>query len=172
MRTRLRADTGLPLQVGALPFRKGAGDRLEVMLVTGKGGGSWIVPKGWPMRGRTLAEAAAQEAYEEAGVRGRMTGPPIGRFDNRKNHRWLGPIECTIEVYPMQVTHSLGEWPEKGLRRRRWFDEEEATGVLRSGELRALVRAFLGGDPAAQALRTGEGETPDPDRSSEDANAG
>ncbi|HLL59899.1 MAG TPA: NUDIX domain-containing protein, partial [Allosphingosinicella sp.] len=57
-----------PLQVAALPYRRGADGSVEVLLVTTRGTGRWMVPKGWPMRGKSHAEAAAQEAFEEAGV--------------------------------------------------------------------------------------------------------
>lgn len=141
LRNKLRSEeTGFPLQVGALAFREGP----QVMLVTRKGGGPWIIPKGWPMRGKSLAEAAAQEAWEEAGVVGRLDGREIGHFDHCKNHDWVGPLRCTIRVYPLEVSESLGEWPEKGLRERRWFDRDEALRVLDSAELRDIIENYLG----------------------------
>ena len=71
---------GEKLQTGALPWRRAKGDQLEILLVTGRLSGRWIVPKGWPMRGKTMAKAAAQEAYEEAGVRGK-----VNRLQNAQN---------------------------------------------------------------------------------------
>ena len=49
----------LPTQTGALPWRWGRNKRLEVLLVTGRRSRRWMIPKGWPMNGKSLAEAAA-----------------------------------------------------------------------------------------------------------------
>src|SRR3546814_3720198 len=65
-------------QVGALPFRRSADGVLEVMLITSRDTGRWIIPKGWPMEGRSGPSAAQQEAFEEAGVLGIITGMPNG----------------------------------------------------------------------------------------------
>jgi len=56
-------------QFAALPFRVKE-DKVQVLLITSRGTGRWIVPKGWPMEGKTPAESALQEAWEEAGVQG------------------------------------------------------------------------------------------------------
>ena len=73
----------LPLQTGALPWRI-SGKTIEILLVTGRRSGQWTIPKGWPMPGKTLAEAAAQEAFEEAGVEGTVDPVPIGSFRHVK----------------------------------------------------------------------------------------
>ncbi|TMV51704.1 NUDIX hydrolase, partial [Thioclava sp. BHET1] len=67
------------LQVAALCFR-GGGAATEVLLITSRDTGRWVVPKGWPMRGLDAAGAARQEAWEEAGVMGRIAAEPVGRF--------------------------------------------------------------------------------------------
>ena len=54
------------LQVAALCHRRTKAGQKEVLLVTSRGTGRWILPKGWPMRGKSDAQAAAQEAWEEA----------------------------------------------------------------------------------------------------------
>ena len=72
------------LQVAALCYR-GEGDKTEVLIVSSRGTGRWIIPKGWPIRGLTSAQAALQEAWEEAGVRkGRTTGEVIGSYTYKK----------------------------------------------------------------------------------------
>ena len=53
-------------QFGALPWRIGDGGMREVMLLTSRDTGRWVIPKAWPMKGRKPAEAASREAYEEA----------------------------------------------------------------------------------------------------------
>ena len=64
---------------GALPWRIGARGTREVMLLTSRETHRWVIPKGWPMKGRKPAEVASQEAYEEAGLVGRVVGKrPLG----------------------------------------------------------------------------------------------
>src|SRR5262249_33662947 len=45
-------------------------DRAEFMLVTSRETRRWIIPKGWPKRGKSPYRSAAREAFEEAGVIG------------------------------------------------------------------------------------------------------
>jgi 8-oxo-dGTP pyrophosphatase MutT (NUDIX family) len=46
--------------------------KVKVLVISSRGTGRWIVPKGWPMDGKTPADAALQEAWEEAGVIGKV----------------------------------------------------------------------------------------------------
>ena len=131
--------TDLPLQTGALPWRMGRKKRLEMLLVTGRRSGRWTIPKGWPMPGKSLAEAAAQEAYEEAGVRGTIDAVPVGSFDHVKQHLPTGLLEVRILVHPLNVAVELPKWPEIDQRRRKWFSVEEATKKVDSEQLRALI---------------------------------
>ena len=142
--------TDRPLQTGALPWRIGRKKRLEVLLVTGRRSHRWTIPKGWPMAGKTLAEAAAQEAFEEAGVRGTIDPVPVGSFDHTKQNLPTGFLDVRILVHPLNVDRELAKWPELGQRRRKWFSVEEATKKVNSDELRALImisaeRALAGG---------------------------
>ena len=61
-------------QFGALCFRRSKTQKagVELLLVSSRDTGRWIIPKGWPMDRETPAAAAAMEAWEEAGVRGRV----------------------------------------------------------------------------------------------------
>jgi hypothetical protein len=83
LRPRRRGEGGLPLQVGALPWRS-RGTELEVLLVQSLSTRRWIVPKGWPLREAELWEAAQQEAFEEAGVIGDVGHLPLGKFKHEK----------------------------------------------------------------------------------------
>ena len=65
----------------------GGREALEILLITSRETRRWVIPKGWPMAGHGAAESAAQEAYEEAGVRGQMTGEAIGHYDYNKRLR-------------------------------------------------------------------------------------
>ncbi len=131
--------TGLPIQTGALPWRLGREKRPEVLLVTGRTSGRWIIPKGWPMQGKTLAWAAAQEAFEEAGVKGIVDPKPLGTFRHVKQSLLVGPLEVNILVHPLAVERELPKWPEYGQRKRKWFTVREAADSVDSPELANLI---------------------------------
>ena len=127
------------LQVAALPYRVAADGAIEVLLVTTRGGGRWMVPKGWPMLGKSHAEAAAQEAYEEAGVRGRADPIKLGQFRHDKDRFPAGQIRVSVAVFPMAVELELTRWPERGQRSRRWFSLDEAARQVSSAELAGII---------------------------------
>ncbi|MBV9930251.1 MAG: NUDIX domain-containing protein [Alphaproteobacteria bacterium] len=133
---------GRPVQAAAMPWRRRGDGDIEILLVTGRRGRRWIVPKGWPMRGRSLAEAAAQEAWEEAGVRGRVAPRPIGRFRHHKRHRLLGPTEFIVLLFPLEVESEAQSWPERDQRARRWCRRRDAAEAVASPALAKLVRGF------------------------------
>jgi 8-oxo-dGTP pyrophosphatase MutT (NUDIX family) len=138
-------EVAVPVQSGALPWRLKRGkksDKPEVLLVTGRRSGRWMIPKGWPMAGKSLAEAAAQEAFEEAGIKGKVDPRPIGTFRHVKQHLLVGELEVDILVHPFAVKRELGDWPERGERTRKWFGLEEAAERVDSAELGSLIIAF------------------------------
>jgi 8-oxo-dGTP pyrophosphatase MutT (NUDIX family) len=130
------------LQVGALPYRVSPDGKIEVLLVTSRGTGRWIIPKGWPMPGKTLQEAAAIEAWEEAGVRGAVSDAELGRFTYDKERFLLRPIPCEVVVYALSVEEELEDWPERSQRRRKWQSVKAASVALRSRDLAQLLRAL------------------------------
>ncbi|HEY4070783.1 MAG TPA: NUDIX hydrolase [Sphingomicrobium sp.] len=130
----------VPIQTGALPWRLAAKNGIEVLLVTGRRSGRWTIPKGWPMPGKTLAEAAAQEAFEEAGVKGTIDPTPIGTFRHVKQLTVVGDLEVDIVVHPLWVDRELEKWPEFGQRKRKWFKPKEAAKRVDSPELSEMIR--------------------------------
>jgi 8-oxo-dGTP pyrophosphatase MutT (NUDIX family) len=136
-----RQQTGaLPIQTGALPWRLDGRKGIEVLLVTGRRSGRWTIPKGWPMPGKTLAEAAAQEAFEEAGVTGTVSSCPLGIFRHIKQLLAIGDIQVDIVVHPLWVDREFPKWPELGQRKRKWFGVKEAAKRVDSPELSELIR--------------------------------
>lgn len=129
-----------PVQTGALPWRLAPKNGIEVLLVTARRSGRWTIPKGWPMPGKSLAEAAEQEAYEEAGVRGTIDPNPIGTFRHVKQLNILGDLEVDIVVHPLWVDRELEKWPEVGQRKRKWFKAKEAARRVDSSELSEMIR--------------------------------
>ncbi len=136
-----KGDSGLPIQSGALAWRLKR-KKAEVMLVTGRQSKRWMIPKGWPMDGKSLADSAAQEAFEEAGIKGKVDPKPLGRFRHIKQHLLLGDMEVEIQVHPMAVQRQLDDWPERGERSRKWFELTEAAERVDSEELRTLILEF------------------------------
>jgi len=129
------------IQYAALPFRPGR-DGVEVMLITSRETKRWVIPKGWPMKGKTPREAAVQEAHEEAGIDGPVSEQPVGsyRYDKRLKNGRGRPVE--VSVYPLRVEVLQDEWPEKEQRRREWFTPAVAAALVDEPELKALIMAF------------------------------
>ena len=125
-------------QTGALPWRIGADRKPEVLLVTGKRSNRWIIPKGWPMVGKSLATAAQIEAFEEAGVEGTVDPQPLGTLAHVKSTAF-GSINAEILVHALKVEQELTNWPEKNVRKRRWFPVKDALASVDSKELRDLI---------------------------------
>ena len=67
-----KADGGEPRrQYAALPWRL-VGQGVEILLASSRDTRRWVIPKGWPMKGKAPQETAVVEAYEEAGVEGQI----------------------------------------------------------------------------------------------------
>jgi 8-oxo-dGTP pyrophosphatase MutT (NUDIX family) len=97
-----------------------------------------MIPKGWPMLGKSLAEAAAREAFEEAGISGTVDPRPLGSFRHRKRS-FFGSFDVEILVHLFAVDEELVDWPEKRERTRRWFAVKEAVALVESEELREII---------------------------------
>src|SRR5690606_33813637 len=126
-------------QYGALPFRLRGGEA-ETLLVTSLETGRWVIPQGWPQPGETFA-AAAREAFEEAGIRGRLLVEPIGSYDYVKRLTGGCSLLCTVTVHLMEVEQEFQVWPESTKRERRWFAAEQAAESVAEPELRDLMVA-------------------------------
>jgi 8-oxo-dGTP pyrophosphatase MutT (NUDIX family) len=126
------------LQYGAVPYRVTEGGEVEVLLVTTRETGRWIVPKGWPMKNTKPVKAALREAYEEAGVMGKG-GRTIGAFNYVKAMAFGRDRPCRVELFPMLVTEELEEWPEMSERVRRWFSSEAAAEAVQEEDLKAIL---------------------------------
>ncbi|MEX6505568.1 NUDIX hydrolase [Jiella sp. M17.18] len=128
-------------QVAALPYRFNEDGALEVLLVTSRETGRWVLPKGWPMKRRGLHKAAAIEAYEEAGIVGKTKKSAIGAYDYEKRTD-KGAIPCRVLVYPLPVQDLKDEWPEQSQRQRVWHDGRTAPDLVEEPSLQSLLRAF------------------------------
>lgn len=136
------------LQVAALPWRMGD-HGVEILLVTTRTTKRWLIPKGWTMDGKADHEAAAIEAYEEAGVQGDIEPTPIGSYGYLKLLRSGKPRHVTVQVYAMRVQTQLDDWPECDQRQRQWFDKAQALAMIGEPELIPVVDAFEAITPKA-----------------------
>ena len=129
-------------QVAALPYRhiKGLAGQVEVLLVTSSAR-RWIIPKGDVDGGMAPHLAAAKEAFEEGGVRGRIDDQSIGTFRSRKEQDGA-EIPLDIDVFPLAVTEQLDRWPEMGQRERRWLTAADAADEIDEPGLGEIIRSF------------------------------
>jgi 8-oxo-dGTP pyrophosphatase MutT (NUDIX family) len=128
-------------QYAALPYRNRPGG-LEILLITSRGSGRWIIPKGWPIAGLSPGQAAAREALEEAGITGQIGSERIGIYHYDKRLADDTDRDCNVEVFALEVVDQLDSWPEQHQRRREWLSVEEASGRVAETELRELIRNF------------------------------
>lgn len=123
-----------------------------VMLVTSRGAGRWIIPKGRPKKGVAPHRLAELEAWEEAGLLGRIGRTPIGRFIHPKQRARGGTVDREIEVFRLDVTCELADWPEKGQRQRCWYTLPEAIKKVGAHSLATLLRRLADASSDDRAL--------------------
>ena len=150
-----KAEPAVRIQYGALPYRLTPEAGMEILLVTTRQSRRWIIPKGWPIKGLKPPKSAAREAFEEAGVRGRVGGKSIGLFTYEKLLDESGMrVNCEVKVYPLLVKRQSEVWPELEQRVVQWVAPARAVAMIREPELKALVAAFSRrGSAAGSAAR-------------------
>jgi 8-oxo-dGTP pyrophosphatase MutT (NUDIX family) len=141
-------------QAGAIPYTIVKGTPV-FLLITSRGTGRWIFPKGAPIEGYEMWQVAAREAYEEAGVEGEVETAPIGSYRGLKGSLRSAPIE--VRMFPLRVVRQLDEWPEKDRRHRHWVILAEARRLLSDPQLvdmASLVhrRALQSAQPAKATI--------------------
>jgi len=128
-------------QVAAIPVRWVDGEP-EILLITPRRSGQWIVPKGWALLDCLAAECAAREAFEEAGVTGQVETYSLGTFDYWKPTK-QGKVRFEVTAYALHVEHVLPDWPEREERKRAWFSPEVAARLTGNEGLADLIRAAV-----------------------------
>ncbi|WP_336056652.1 NUDIX hydrolase [Nitratireductor sp. CH_MIT9313-5] len=131
------------VQVAALPWRMRE-EQVEILLITSRDTGRWVLPKGWPEGRETLSEAAAREAAEEAGVSGTISNREVGRYIYRKKQSSGIQMRCEVALFALEVSTIADIWPEKNERTRRWVRPREAGEMVRESDLAAILASFRG----------------------------
>lgn len=130
------------MQCAAIPYRVTQAGGFEVLLVTSRGKGQWIVPKGKVKPGTTAARSAAEEAYEEAGASGTIDQAMVTSFDVRGVGRKAEGAGEIMQVFALQVEVMALTWPEMFQRQRRWVSLEEAVTIVKGRQLREALGTF------------------------------
>ncbi len=125
-------------QVAALPLRRAKSGGLEILLVTSRDTGRWIIPKGWPSKWMKDCKAAAREARQEAGVEGKIAPEAFGSYRYVKPEFGDGePID--VAVFLLAVRKEYKNWRERNERLREWFSVRDAAGKIDDPGLSSLI---------------------------------
>lgn len=149
-------------QYGAIPYTFVDG-QFVLLLITSRGRGKWIFPKGGVVSGLTPWESAMAEAFEEAGVEGEIETRPIGSYflpvtDER-------PTRVEVKMYPMLVTAQRDDWREMGQRYRHWAVLPEARRLITDeglADLAVLLAQRPTPGPGVRPMHDGAHATPQP----------
>lgn len=128
-------------QVAIVPWRDGEKGR-DILLVSTRGGAEagpvrWVLPQGGVEPGQTPVEAAAAEAWEEAGVEGEVESVSFASFDYV-----IGAGMCRVAVYRLKVRKEAPSWPEKRERGRKWLPHAQAVEAVSGEMLRGVLSRF------------------------------
>ena len=149
-------------QLAALCWRpKQDGSGVEVLLVTSSTG-RWILPKGWPMSGKSPAQAAMTEAWEEAGVsKGKVSRRALGSFIGLKRTLAGDDLPCQTKVYAVKVQKTSKDFPESNRRGLIWVNPRTAATMVTEDGLRDIL-LHLPFAPSEAKSAAGSDEVADP----------
>jgi len=128
--------SGPRIQAGVVPFRTSASGT-ELLLITSNTSKVWIFPKGTIEAGQTAPQAAAREAFEEAGVSGPLLTEPIGTYRYARLD-----VEYVVEMFAMEVEREHDNWPEKAARQRQWIALDECQTLIGHAHLEQVLLDF------------------------------
>ncbi|MGC9418885.1 MAG: NUDIX hydrolase [Rhodovulum sp.] len=145
-------------QIAALPVQWDGKGALRVLMVTSRGTGRWVMPKGWRIDADRPWETARIEALEEAGAVGQVGTDPIGTYRYDKLLDDGTSVPCEVVVFPMLVDRLKRDWKERHERKRRWFKAKAAASRVDEPDLAALLRRLADKprkQPVLRALKKG-----------------
>ena len=107
---------------------------MELIIITSIKKQKWIFPNGYIEFNLSAFESAKKEAYEEAGVIGENETVELGAFQLKKKNE-----TALVKVFSMEVTKELKDYPEKNLRKRKWFTLDETNSEIINGEMKSFI---------------------------------
>ncbi len=134
-------DGTIQQQCAALCYRRKKSG-IKILLITSRDTGRWVMPKGWPVKKLGGKGTAASEAWEEAGVVGKVGDKPVGAYRYAKLLDSTTSVDCLVQVYPLEVTKLQDSYPERKQRVRRWFSRSGAAKRVDEPDLREIILAF------------------------------
>jgi len=128
-------------QYAAICYRWRPGQEdVEVLLITSRESGRWVIPKGWPMDKKLPHQVAEREAWEEAGVNGKARKKSFGYYTYLKSLDTGETVPSVVQVHLLEVAGMSAKFPEHGQRQLQWFSPNEAATLVREPELKGLLR--------------------------------
>ena len=129
-------------QFAAIPWRRGAAGQVEILLITSRETRRWVIPKGGPNTGVSSSKSAAREAFEEAGVLGKIGKRPVGTYayDKRLKNGRLQHVR--VAAFALAVEAEAEAYPELGQREKTWVTPAEAARLVDEPELMVLLATF------------------------------
>ena len=110
------------------------------MLITSREIRRWVIPKGWPKKGKSPRHSAAREAFEEAGVLGAVAKRSVGSFSYQKRLKSGAVVVCSVHVFPLEVRRQSKRWPEKQERVIKWLSASQAAKKVNEPMLGQIIR--------------------------------
>ena len=115
----------------------------EFLLITSIGSGRWVLPKGYINSNMTPRQSAIKEAFEEAGINGRVPKTSFGIYTYSKKDE-PGVPHYQVEVFIMRVISVLNTWPEELRRTREWMSPKKASDSVEEEPLSRMMLDFAG----------------------------
>jgi 8-oxo-dGTP pyrophosphatase MutT (NUDIX family) len=135
-------------QAAALCYRLSEDGQLQILLLTSRDNGRWVLPKGNVEVHESAHKCAKREAMEEAGIMGFVKKKPLGYYTYVKS---LQKPPYLVSVHLLKVESTVANFLEKGQRQQRWLTPMEAALLVEEPELKAMFRLVtaLGFEPQA-----------------------
>jgi len=111
-----------------------------MLLIASSSTGKWGPPKGHIEPGETSYETARREAYEEAGIEGRVTEVSCGSFTYRKPIR---PMEYRVAVHVLMVNGLCDHYPEESSRSKKWVPLADAGSEVANPGLSQILEQIF-----------------------------
>lgn len=128
-------------QIGALCYKLEE-KKLKILLIKSRRSKRWVIPKGWKLATMNSRMSVAVEAWEEAGVQGKVSKRPIGFYHYRKADKDQSFFTCEVKVYSLNVLKLKKKFPEMSERKSKWFSFSDASMLVDEPELKKIFLKF------------------------------